>query len=65
MKTLEEARKRQEDLIKGLADLQRDKAAAAPKLKPSIQQRIDAVSKEIGKLDNVIQRLMMEARFKR
>lgn len=65
MSTLEEARKRQEELMEYLAGLQRQKVTMPPDREKWARREIAAAKKEIGNLDRDIQRLMMEKRFKR
>jgi hypothetical protein len=65
MPTLEEARKRQEDLINYLTKLQREKLVAAPRRKDIVQRQINSVAKEIGKLDRTIQELATHKHFER
>jgi DNA-binding protein H-NS len=65
MSTLDEARKRQEELMEYLARLQRQKATMPPEREKWVTREIAAAKKEIGKLDREIQHMMMENRFKR
>jgi hypothetical protein len=65
MSRLEKARNGQEVLIETLALLQRKKRLLRPEREEWARKEIEAMKNEIGKLDREIQRLMMEARFKR
>jgi|HubBroStandDraft_3_1064219.scaffolds.fasta_scaffold266756_1 hypothetical protein len=65
MPTIGEARKTQDEQVDRLRKLQRDKAVAPADRREAIQKEIDALSKDISDLDNVIQALMNESRSKR